>query len=422
MIIGKHYEIVFYRMGIKEDQVQVRRVLRDTIKLLCKNGLKYSKEFSIEGLLGITVDSQEIFLVNINETFSQPDTSNEVNQQHAQEEPPSLSGYSATSHRSSVTYSSYHRNTFGRRTMGCSYSGLRKMRQQGVQRRRNRPPKVWLTNVSGTENEAMNNDTTPKNSGIENAATSTFITSNRTYMSSTGSREESQSETSGEEALQRLADCVGRINNDSLSVDGSNTKETLSTQGSQYDATVKEEVMSDPETIICNDFELAQNKSTCNENEEISSNEESLIATYSNVPSKKIKTEKNQSFGFDTKSTDNEEGASMSWFSPPEGTGRPVFPMFSAEQPNHTTVTRGPVISPLCVASPRITASPMNLKVPHTLFIVNNAHVQQELYSQQLSYKPVTGENSSVSDIKIHEGLQELPVILLYPHIYTYHS
>ena len=37
--------------------------------MLCKSGLNYKTEFSIEGLLGITVDSDDIFLVSIKETI-----------------------------------------------------------------------------------------------------------------------------------------------------------------------------------------------------------------------------------------------------------------------------------------------------------------------------------------------------------------
>ena len=54
-------------MVIKPEQERVRTLIADTVSLLCKNGLNYTKEFSIEGLLGITLDSDEVFLVNIKE-------------------------------------------------------------------------------------------------------------------------------------------------------------------------------------------------------------------------------------------------------------------------------------------------------------------------------------------------------------------
>lgn len=54
-------------MVIKTEQERVRTLIADTVSLLCKNGLHYTKEFSIEGLLGITLDRDEVFLVNIRE-------------------------------------------------------------------------------------------------------------------------------------------------------------------------------------------------------------------------------------------------------------------------------------------------------------------------------------------------------------------
>ncbi len=45
----------------------VRTMLSDTILALCRNTLPYNIKFSVEGLLGITIDDKDIFLVNINE-------------------------------------------------------------------------------------------------------------------------------------------------------------------------------------------------------------------------------------------------------------------------------------------------------------------------------------------------------------------
>jgi hypothetical protein len=54
----------------KADQERVRLLLHDTISLLCKNGLSYGTELKIEGLLGITIDKREVFIVHLNETLS----------------------------------------------------------------------------------------------------------------------------------------------------------------------------------------------------------------------------------------------------------------------------------------------------------------------------------------------------------------
>ena len=52
---------------MKTDLGRVRGLLTEAITMLCKSSLVYRAEFSIEGLLGITLDNNEVFLVNINE-------------------------------------------------------------------------------------------------------------------------------------------------------------------------------------------------------------------------------------------------------------------------------------------------------------------------------------------------------------------
>lgn len=47
----------------------VKTMLSDTILALCRNTLSYKAEVTIEGLLGITIDNEQIFLVNMNETI-----------------------------------------------------------------------------------------------------------------------------------------------------------------------------------------------------------------------------------------------------------------------------------------------------------------------------------------------------------------
>lgn|SRR6218665_848308 len=66
------------------DQLRVKALLTETIMLLCKNGLHFKSEFSIEGLIGITLDGNEIFLVNINETVHHsPENSSELDADQA---------------------------------------------------------------------------------------------------------------------------------------------------------------------------------------------------------------------------------------------------------------------------------------------------------------------------------------------------
>lgn len=60
---------------MRPDQERVRTLLCDTVKLLCKNGLSYDKELKVQGLLGITLDENEVFIVHINEKLdSSPGT------------------------------------------------------------------------------------------------------------------------------------------------------------------------------------------------------------------------------------------------------------------------------------------------------------------------------------------------------------
>ena len=57
-------------MKLRPDQERVRALICDTLTLLCKNGLKYDFEFSVDALIGITLDKGEVFLVNISETVT----------------------------------------------------------------------------------------------------------------------------------------------------------------------------------------------------------------------------------------------------------------------------------------------------------------------------------------------------------------
>lgn len=54
---------------MKPEQERLRVLLVDTIALLCKSGLGFKNELKIQGLLGITIDSNNIFIVHMDETF-----------------------------------------------------------------------------------------------------------------------------------------------------------------------------------------------------------------------------------------------------------------------------------------------------------------------------------------------------------------
>ena len=63
-------------MILTKDQQQVKDLLKETITMLCKNGLHFKTEFSIEALIGITIDSSEVFLMNICETYRSENETN----------------------------------------------------------------------------------------------------------------------------------------------------------------------------------------------------------------------------------------------------------------------------------------------------------------------------------------------------------
>jgi len=54
---------------MKPDQERVKVLLTETIALLCKNGLNFVKDIRVQGLLGITVDSSDVFIVQLNESL-----------------------------------------------------------------------------------------------------------------------------------------------------------------------------------------------------------------------------------------------------------------------------------------------------------------------------------------------------------------
>ena len=56
-------------MVVKAEQERVRTLLSDTITLLCRNGLTFKSEFNISALIGITLDKDDVFLVDIRETI-----------------------------------------------------------------------------------------------------------------------------------------------------------------------------------------------------------------------------------------------------------------------------------------------------------------------------------------------------------------
>ena len=51
----------------KEERERIKVLLKDTITILIKNGLEYKHSLSLEALIGVTLDEDDVFLVSINE-------------------------------------------------------------------------------------------------------------------------------------------------------------------------------------------------------------------------------------------------------------------------------------------------------------------------------------------------------------------
>ncbi|ELU08277.1 hypothetical protein CAPTEDRAFT_220096 [Capitella teleta] len=55
--------------AMKAEQERVKTLLLDTVSLLCKNGLTYNTELQIQGIIGVTIDQKEVFLVHLDEVY-----------------------------------------------------------------------------------------------------------------------------------------------------------------------------------------------------------------------------------------------------------------------------------------------------------------------------------------------------------------
>lgn len=65
---------------MNEEQQRVSSILLDSLALLCKNSLTFKTELTVQGLIGITVDRDNVFLVQIDQRFL-PDETQEIKQE-----------------------------------------------------------------------------------------------------------------------------------------------------------------------------------------------------------------------------------------------------------------------------------------------------------------------------------------------------
>jgi len=52
------------------EQKRIRDLITETVTMLCQNSLKFRSKLTVEGLLGITIDDKDVFLINIHEIIS----------------------------------------------------------------------------------------------------------------------------------------------------------------------------------------------------------------------------------------------------------------------------------------------------------------------------------------------------------------
>ncbi len=63
---------------LTEEQVKLKGLVAEAVAVLCKNTLSFSAGVTIEGLLGITTDNSDVFLINLNENLTVADGSSDA--------------------------------------------------------------------------------------------------------------------------------------------------------------------------------------------------------------------------------------------------------------------------------------------------------------------------------------------------------
>jgi len=78
IIIDLWFIFAFYLLAEKtmgtrsrDSEEQITTLLKDTVMLLCRNGLDFTQNVKVQGLLGITIDNDQVFLVQLDELYSE---------------------------------------------------------------------------------------------------------------------------------------------------------------------------------------------------------------------------------------------------------------------------------------------------------------------------------------------------------------
>ena len=70
---------------MRSESEKIRTLILDTVTLLCKSGLTYTRQLKLQGLIGITLDNTDVVLVHFNEEHC----GSEVGQASTTTDPPS---------------------------------------------------------------------------------------------------------------------------------------------------------------------------------------------------------------------------------------------------------------------------------------------------------------------------------------------
>ena len=73
---------------MKPEQERLVTVLKDTITLLCKNSLSYEKQVVVQGLICVTVDKEDVLVVQVNDSLGEGNYEPCVACGHQKEKPP----------------------------------------------------------------------------------------------------------------------------------------------------------------------------------------------------------------------------------------------------------------------------------------------------------------------------------------------
>jgi len=56
---------------MKADQARVRDLVTQTITLMCRDGLEFCRDLRVEGLLAVTVDGSDVFVIHMDEKVAE---------------------------------------------------------------------------------------------------------------------------------------------------------------------------------------------------------------------------------------------------------------------------------------------------------------------------------------------------------------